>query len=61
MDFFYNLRFNTIEWRTKLLLALFKNNYKEKLLSYRYAFENKTGLEIGGPSDFFSSEIFPIY
>lgn len=61
MDFFYNLRFNTVEWRTKLLLALFKNNYKKKLSSYKFAFDHKIGLEIGGPSDFFSSDVFPIY
>jgi SAM-dependent methyltransferase len=61
MDIFYNLRFNAVEWRTKVLMTLLENSYKKKLSSYRYAFDHKIGLEIGGPSDLFSSDIFPIY
>ncbi|MBE9598799.1 methyltransferase domain-containing protein [Pedobacter sp. MC2016-24] len=61
MNFFYDLGFNKVEWRTKILLLLFNKTYKKKLIEYKYAFADKIGLEIGGPSKFFSSEILPIY
>lgn len=60
-EFFYNLSFRKIETRAQLLLFLFKSRYRKFLSNYKYAFDNKIGLEIGGPSNFFSSEIFPVY
>lgn len=61
MDFFYNLHYNSLQKRSDFLLFLFKNRYRDFLRNYKYAFEEKKGLEIGGPSSFFSSEILPIY
>jgi SAM-dependent methyltransferase len=61
MSNFYSYGLKKVELRTKLLLFLFKNRYQKFLADYRYAFDGKNGLEIGGPSDFFSSEILPIY
>jgi len=58
---FYNLRINIVDLRTDLMLFLNKKKYTEFLSGYKSVFENKTGLEIGGPSNIFSSEILPIY
>lgn len=61
MGKFYSYGLTKVEQRTKLFLFLFKNRYKKFLSGFKYAFDGKTGLEIGGPSDFFSSEILPVY
>ncbi|WP_316810413.1 methyltransferase domain-containing protein [Pedobacter heparinus] len=61
MDFFYNLSYKKLQVRSDFLLFLFRNRYRKQLLSYKYAFEGKKGLEIGGPSDFFKTELLPVY
>lgn len=61
MSKFYSYGLKKVELRTKLFLYLFRNRYKKYLSGYRNAFDGKCGLEISGPSDFFSSDILPIY
>lgn len=61
MSFFYYFDRYKISIWSRLLLLLNNNKYKTYLSKYKYAFNEKNGLEIGGPSRFFSSDIFPIY
>jgi SAM-dependent methyltransferase len=58
---FYKLSLDHVDTRTNILIFLFKNKYKKELFKTKSVFADKIGLEIGGPSTFFSSELFPIY
>ena len=61
MKLFYYSTVYKIALEAKLSLFLFKNKYKTFLSNYKYAFDHKEGIEIGGPTRFFLSEILPIY
>jgi len=58
--FFYFDRYK-ITANSRLSLLLNHKKYKQFLHNYKYAFNEKVGLEIGGPSKLFSTSIFPIY
>ena len=61
MDPFYNFTRYRILARNRLLLLLFKKSYTKFLFNFKYAFREKYGLEIGGPSQLFAAGIFPVY
>jgi len=44
-----------------LSLFLHKNKYKSLLADFKYAFTGKHGLEIGGPTQIFASDLLPVY
>jgi ubiquinone/menaquinone biosynthesis C-methylase UbiE len=47
--------------KTRIILNVFKNKYKRLLAHYKPFFDNKCGLEIGGPSNLFLTDILPVY
>ena len=61
MVFFYSYSFFKFQIKSKIIYRLNKSEYKKFFSQYRFAFWQKDGLEIGGPSNLFLSEVLPVY
>ena len=61
LNIFYYRDWYQIKATSALSLSFHKNKYKSLLSAYKYAFANKHGLEIGGPTQLFASDMVPVY
>lgn len=61
MKLLYYSDFFKIKAKSELSLLLNKSKYSSLFAPYAYAFEQKTGIEIGGPTKIFASGLLPIY
>jgi SAM-dependent methyltransferase len=61
MRFIYSFSLLKIIVQSIISLKLNRKKYETFFLNYKYAFYQKNGFEIGGPSALFSTKILPVY